>query len=392
MKAIIGAKIMTQKSIVHDHVLIFDDVILDLIPLETYREKYKSKPYEIEEIETEGYLVPGFIDIHIHGSNGCDVMDADLNGLESICKSIIKSGTTSFLATTMTMSQNSIENALFAIKAYMKKQTELKAHQNPTGAQILGAHLEGPFINPEFKGAQNREYIQTPTDSWLMNHMDIIKMITYAPEMDIDFKFAKTFKDRDVVLSIGHSGCDFETAKAALGEGVTHITHCFNAMSGLHHRKPGVVGAALTLPFTVDIITDGLHIHPDFMGPFIQVKGIDKTLLITDAMRAAMMPEGFYDLGGQKVEVSEGCCKLEDGTLAGSVLSMDQALRNLINRSNIKFEEIIQMLSENPAKKLGIFDKYGSINVGKHADLVLLNDAFYVKKVYINGVLNYSEV
>lgn len=390
-KALIGARILTQQGILDKHVLLFDETITDIISEELYAEICRDGRSMAEESYVEGLLVPGFIDIHIHGSSGHDVMDGTQDALHVICESLVRSGTTSFLATTMTMSQKAIEHSLSAIEVAMAIQKQQSDNNKPSGARILGAHLEGPFINPLFKGAQNLEYIQKPTREWLDLYLDTIKMITYAPEMDTDFTFAKSMKDTEVVLSIGHSGCDYETAAIALEEGVTHITHCFNAMSGLHHRSPGIVGAALTLPYTVDIITDGIHVHPGFMGPFIQLKGIEKTILITDAMRAAMMPEGAYDLGGQKVVVKEGCCRLEDGTLAGSVLSMDQALRNLLEKSTLSLGQIVQMLSENPAKKLGIFDKYGSITAGKQADMVLLSDDNRVVKVFIGGILNYSE-
>lgn len=391
MKALIGAKILTQEGILDKHVLLFDETISEIMPEAIYAESGRYTRETVEETTVKGLLVPGFIDIHIHGSSGYDVMDGTQEALKVISNSLLKSGTTAFLATTMTMSQMAIEQSLSAIKLAIETQSLLLSQKNAIGARILGAHLEGPFINPQFKGAQNIDFIQKPTREWLDAHLETIKMITYAPEMDDDFAFAKSMKDTDVVLSIGHSGCDYETAALALNEGVDHITHCFNAMSGLHHRKPGIVGAALTLPFTIDIITDGIHVHPKFMGPFIELKGIDKTVLITDAMRAAMMPEGSYELGGQKVVVNEGCCRLEDGTLAGSVLTMDEALRNLLNHSTVTLPLIVQMLSENPAKKLGIFDKFGSISPGKQADIVILNDDNRVVKVFIGGILNYSE-
>ena len=388
MNVLIGAKVLTEQGLLDDYVVVFDEVIHAVEPHSVYASRRDGS---YEEIYVDGYVVPGFIDIHIHGSKGCDVMDGTASAIETIAKSVVKSGTTAFLATTMTLSEFDIKKALNAVRDSKVSQKGLFEHGIASGARVLGAHMEGPFINPAFKGAQNVEHIQRPTVEWLIDYLDVVKMITYAPEMDDDFAFAKALRDQSVVLSIGHSGCDYETASRAFDEGVDHVTHCFNAMTPLHHRNPGVVGAALTKPFTIDIITDGIHVHSGFMGPFIELKGIDKTILITDAMRAAMMPDGQYDLGGQMVEVANGCCKLHDGTLAGSVLSMDQALRNMLSLSNIPFEHVIRMLSENPAKKLNIFDSKGSIRVGKDADLVVLSPDFLVYKVFVSGILNEGE-
>lgn len=389
MKAIIGAQILMRNEILKNHVLVFDESIHAIETEEAYKIRCMNDGNATEEFHLNGLLVPGFIDIHIHGSNGHDVMDGSVHALEEISKSLIKSGTTSFLATTMTMSQPEIEKSLDTIQSYIKLQEERIFSKSNFGARLIGAHLEGPFINPAYKGAQNEKHVQRPTREWLEPYMDIVKMITLAPEMDEGFNFTRSFKDTGIVLSIGHSGCDYETASVAYDEGINHITHCFNAMTGLHHRKPGIVGAALTMPFTLDLIPDGIHIHPDFMGPFIKLKGIDQTILITDAMRAAMMPEGNFDLGGQPVIVKDGCCRLEDGTLAGSILSTDQALRNLLDKSDLCIDEIVRMLSENPAKRLGLFSERGSLEIGKKADIVVLDDVTQVSHVFINGELNY---
>ena len=378
-KAILGAKIIVGNAILENCVLIFTDRIKAILA-ESEFDMHMRETYEI--IPFEGMILPGFIDIHIHGACGHDVMDGTYEALEGISKAIVETGTTAFLATTMTMSQDKINIALDEIRSFM--------HQQKTGSKVLGAHLEGPFINPIFKGAQDETHIQKPTKSWIEPYLDIVRMITYAPEMDQNFEFAKAMRDTGVVLSIGHSGSDFENALEAYDEGVCHITHCFNAVTGLHHRKPGVVGAALTKPFTLDVIADGVHIHPGFLGPFIKLKGTDKTILITDAMRAALMPEGQYDLGGQSVTVKDCACRLEDGTLAGSVLDTAQALRNMLTFSDIELVEIVRMLSENPAKRLGIFDEMGSLENGKQANFIMMDKNYAIQKVYIDGEIAYS--
>ncbi len=398
-KAIVGSKIMVANTLLENRVLIFSDrieAILTEQEFEAYRREIESENDINDEIENNsktessielisfhGTIVPGFIDIHIHGANGHDVMDGTIEAFEGISKAIVKTGTTAFLATTMTMSGEAITQALDQIGTYMTQQK--------SGAKLLGVHLEGPFINPIFKGAQDDAFIQKPTRSWLEPYLNTIRMITYAPEMDPQFEFAKSMKDTGIVLSIGHSGSDFETALAAYDEGVCHVTHCFNAMTGLHHRNPGVIGATLSKPFTIDVIADGVHIHPGFVGPFIKLKGTDKTILITDAMRAALMPEGDYDLGGQRVTVKDDACRLDDGTLAGSVLSTAKALRNLMKFSDIEFIDIIKMLTENPAKLLGLFDEMGSLEAGKQANFILMDDRLDIHKVFIDGEIAYQE-
>lgn len=388
MKAITGAKIVIGDKILDEHVLIFDENIKAIESNENFRARLSIGEEAIEVIPCEGTLIPGFIDIHIHGACGHDVMDGSFEAIDGIAKGIVKTGTTAFLATTMTMAQSSIEKSLDEVRGFIAYQTERTLNYRAAGAMVVGVHLEGPFINPIYKGAQAAEHIQKPTKTWIEPYLDIVKMITFAPEMDDDFAFIKEMKDTGVVLSMGHTGSDYETALAAYDEGVHHVTHCFNAMTGLHHRKPGVVGAVLAKPFTLDLIADGIHIHPGFVGPFIKLKGIDQTVLITDAMRAALMPEGDYDLGGQKVIMKDNSCRLEDGTLAGSVLSTGQALNNIMKFTDIKLVEIVKMLSYNPAKLIGLSETMGSLEVGKLANIVLLDEQMGIKKVFVQGILN----
>ncbi len=371
LKVIKGAKIILEDKILSGHAIVFSDTIVKIVPEEILKDE------KMKVIHFNGYIAPGFIDIHIHGSMGADVMDGTVESLETIADAIVQSGTTSFLATTMTMQQEAIEKSLEATREYMG--------QLHKGARLLGVHLEGPFINPAFKGAQNETFIQKPSEEWVGKYEDVVKMITLAPEMDEDFSFIKGIRNKDILLSIGHSGSDFETACKAYDEGVTHVTHCFNAMTGLHHRKPGVIGAVLAKPFSLDIITDRIHIHPEFVDPFIRIKTVEKTVLITDAIRANYLPDGHYDLGGQSVTVADGACRLDDGTIAGSIHKMDKALRNMVEDTGFELYEIIRMMSVNPAKKLKIFDRVGSIEEGKTADLVMLDEELNIVSVFIDG-------
>lgn len=368
-KILYGGTLVTREGIVEDKALVFDEKIIELVDVECINQM------EGEKILIRGWVLPGFIDIHIHGAGGSDVMDATPEALEKISNTVLQGGTTSYLATTMAMEQEIILDAFAAVREAMK---------HPSGARILGIHLEGPFISPEYKGAQDAQYIQKPHSDWIQEDLDIIKIITLAPEMDENFSFIKEMKDK-VILSIGHSGADYQTATSAFDAGARHITHCFNAMTGLHHREPGIVGAALTRDFTVEFITDKIHVHPDLFEPMMRVKKDDQSILITDAMRAAFLEEGEYDLGGQNVFVKDGACRLEDGTIAGSVHRMDQALRNMLDATDFGIERISRMLSYNPAKLLGIEQERGAIEAGLYADLVLLNENFEVVEVYVEG-------
>ncbi len=208
--------------------------------------------------------------------------------------------------------------------------------------------------------------------------------------MDDEFKFINEMKDTNIVLSMGHTGCDFETACSAYDAGVEHVTHCFNAMTGLHHRKPGAVGATFTKPFTAEIITDGVHVHSGFYDTFINIKSPEKVILVTDAMRAGFLGDGKYDLGGQEVTVKNGEPRLADGTIAGSVHRMDKALLNVRKHTERNLNEIINMMSLNPAKRIGMQDSMGSIEIGKLSNIVLLSDDLNIEAVYIKGKKKYS--
>lgn len=371
MKILVGGSLALGGELKDNLAVVFDERIQAIVSAS-----------EIDEdagniIHYTGTLMPGFIDIHIHGAGGADTMDASYEALATIAETIVRSGTTSFLATTMTMEQKQIEKSLEAVRSFMEVQS--------SGAQCLGAHLEGPFINPAMKGAQNERFIQPPTKDWIEPYLDSIKLITLAPEMDPDFTFIKELKD-EVVLSIGHSKADYDTAVKSFKAGIKHVTHCFNAMTGLHHREPGIVGAAMTQPVSIDMITDLVHVHPDLFKLFIEIKGREGFIAITDAMRAAFLKEGEYDLGGQLVTVKDNACRLPDGTIAGSVHQMDRALQNLKKYTDLNLAEISELMSASPAKLLGIQDKKGVIQEGLDADFVILNDNLEVTDTYVRGV------
>ncbi|HHO65479.1 MAG TPA: N-acetylglucosamine-6-phosphate deacetylase, partial [Epsilonproteobacteria bacterium] len=347
IKAIINGKIIVNDTIIEGKAVLFDKTIISLsgnVDMEN-----------TEIIDAKGaYVSAGFIDLHIHGAGGSDVMDATPEALKTISSTLLQTGTTSFLATTMTMSTRSIDSALHNIQE--------QAHK-VSGAKILGIHLEGPFINPQKHGAQDVRYVQQGNLELIENYMDKIKMITLAPEVEGNEDFIKqlTRNYPNVILSLGHSEADYEQSKESFGWGVSHVTHLFNAMTPYHHRAPGIVGATFDSDVTCDIIPDLIHTHPSMLELSYRMKA-DKLILITDAMRAGCMKSGVYDLGGQEVTVSEGKASLADGTLAGSVLKMNEALRNMTQHTSMSIIAAVNAVTSIPAEKLGI--NKGSLRVG----------------------------
>jgi N-acetylglucosamine-6-phosphate deacetylase len=332
------------------------------------------------------YIVPGYIDIHVHGGGGSDVMDGDYEAINQIAISHSHFGTTSFLPTTMTMSKDKIIRSLRSICEAVKKGT--------AGAEILGIHMEGPYINPEKKGAQKEEEIKKISidefSEFNQASGNLIRLVTIAPEMPGAIGLIKYLYEQGIITSVGHTNATYVQTQAGIRAGLSHVTHTFNAMRGLHHREPGVVGAALISPeLTVEVIADCIHIHPIVLKILTKVKEDEKVVLITDAMRAAGLKEGTYDLGGQEVIVTKGQARLKDGTLAGSVLTMDKAVKNMVNKIGIQLPKAIQMASYNPAKSIGIENKKGSIEPGKDADIIILNKNLETELTMIAGKVVY---
>lgn len=327
------------------------------------------------------YLAPGFIDIHIHGAMGTDVMDATYESLNNISKAIASKGTTAFLATTMTSSTEDIRSALKAIKESIEKGTE--------GAIIIGAHLEGPFLNEAMIGAQNPKYLQNPSidifTDMTAGYLDIVKEITLAPEIEGAAELVKYLVDNKIVASIGHTTASYEEVINAVECGASHSTHLFNAMKGIHHREAGTVGGILESDITTEIICDGIHLSYPIIRLVLKQKSTDRVILITDAMMACCMKNGEYQLGGQKVIVNGEAARLETGVLAGSVLTLDKAIRNVLQNTNYQLNDIIKMVTYNAAKHCGINDRKGIIKEGYDADIVIFDADINIKKVLIGG-------
>ncbi|MEQ8156014.1 MAG: N-acetylglucosamine-6-phosphate deacetylase [Clostridiaceae bacterium] len=359
MKAIINGKVIMKNKVIRNKSLLFDEKIIDIC---------EEVPEGCEVIDAKGMIVsPGLIDIHVHGSSNADTMDKSIKAIETISKGVSKNGVTSFLPTTMTASKDDIYEAFEIIRECMNR----KKH----GAKVIGAHMEGPFVNPIYKGAQNEKYVLKPSFDFIKDYADVIKIISYAPETDEEYKFTKEVKKKtNITLSISHSNASYEEAQEAISLGVSNITHLFNAMTPLNHRDPGVVGAALMSDIYCEIIADTIHVNKKLFQFILNNKGKEKIVLITDSMRAAGMKDGKYDLGGQGVYVKGGAARLASGNLAGSVLTLNKAVLNFFENTDLTLNEAIYMASLNPARSIGIDNKKGSLDIGKDADISIFDE------------------
>ncbi|MDR4950184.1 N-acetylglucosamine-6-phosphate deacetylase [Neobacillus cucumis] len=347
-----------------------------------------QEDFEVLDIPLQYKAVPGFIDVHIHGANGSDTMDATKEALETIAHALPGEGTTSFLATTITQGEKQIEKALVNAGEYIKD------YQTPGKAEILGIHLEGPFVNPKMAGAQPTQYIIGSNlelfQKWEQLSRQTIKLVTLAPELPGGLKMVQYLKANGIIASIGHTDATYEEVLNAIEAGVNHVTHLYNQMRGLHHREPGVVGAAfLKEELKAELIVDGVHSHPDMVKLAYQQKGKTGLILITDSMRAKCLKNGHYDLGGQDVTVQNGKAVLSDGTLAGSILKLGQGVKNMMAFTGCRLEDAVEMAAVNPAKQLNVFDRKGSISEGKDADLVILDENLDVYMTLCRGQVAY---
>ncbi|EGA88504.1 N-acetylglucosamine-6-phosphate deacetylase [Planococcus donghaensis MPA1U2] len=347
------------------------------------------------EVQADSYVdatgkkwtaLPGFIDIHIHGAAGHDVMDSTPEALNGLAAALPKEGTTSFLATTMTQTDEAISAALKNIQAFDAQEGQ---------AEMLGVHLEGPFISDKRAGAQPIEHIVTPSlplfNKWQKLSGDQIRVVTMAPETADDSTFIKSLADEGVTISIGHSNATFEEVQKAVRSGAKHVTHLYNQMSPLHHRNPGVVGAALLEDdLSVEVIADFIHSHPSAVELAFRQKGAERLILITDAMRAKGLSAGVYDLGGQDVQVTEKDARLADGTLAGSILTMEKAVQNVQSITRCGLNELVAMTSANAAAALGLSNK-GKLQAGMDADIAIVDDSFTVQLTICRGTIAYKK-
>lgn len=376
--ALKGAVIAKGQEIENGLVVVEGQTIQFAGPADTYS---GDMPQQVMEVK-EGWIAPGFIDIHMHGIEGHDTMDGTTESLQAISRALTRFGVTTFLATTMTAPYSQLETVLANIAE--------NSRMGLPGAQVAGIHLEGPWINPRYKGAQKEENIALPKLDAVRHLYELaeglIKVVTIAPEQPEALEAIAWLEERGVIVSAGHTGATFAQAADAVAAGVRHFTHCFNAMTGLHHREPGVVGAAMYHEhLSTELIADGIHVHPAVMKILYRVKTAGRLALVSDSMRAAAMGEGTYDLGGQEVHVHGEQAKLADGTLAGSILTLNRAVGNMVRLSGVSLPEAVEMASLTPATILGIADRKGRLEAGCDADIVVLDKTFEVKSTFVAG-------
>jgi len=345
----------------------------------------KENPLYENGIDLKGkYVVPGFIDAHIHGAYGADAMDGTVEALKTISSFVVKHGTTNFLATTLTSTKEILKNVLEKVAEVQDKELD--------GANIFGAHMEGPYFDIQYKGAQNEKYMKPAGIEEIKEYLSVkpglVKLFSLSPKDETTLEAIKFLKENGVVVSVGHSAVNFDDVQKAIKAGLSHSTHTYNGMRGFTHREPGVVGAVLTNDAVMaEIIFDKIHVHPEAVRLLLKAKGVDKVECITDAMSATGLPDGNYKLGELDVYVKDSQARLvSNDSLAGSVLTLDKAFKNVIELGYSIFDAV-KMTSTNAAKEFGL--NTGEISEGKDADLVVLNDDYSVDMTFVKGKLKY---
>lgn len=378
-----GKIVIEDGSIIENGVLLVREGKIEWIGTEAQLPEHYPA-YAGPIVEASGsWVLPGFIDVHVHGGFGADFMDATREALETITGFHAQHGTTAMLATSMTASHKDLSAVLSAVDAYI--------HQEMPFTQLLGVHLEGPFISPKFPGAQNPAFIVPPQISWLQGwveqHPDVIRLITLAPESEGALPFIAWLKETGIVAACGHTDATYAQIEAAVDAGLQHAVHTFNAMRVLHHREPGTVGAVLSDDrIYAEVIADGHHVHPACIKILANTKPKDKLLLVTDSMCASGLSEGDYSLGGLKVTVKDGAARLAGSdTLAGSTLTMIDAFRFCVEQVGLPIPQVSRMASGNPAATLGITAQIGSLSAGKQADILLVSPDLQIQNVWIKG-------
>lgn len=365
-----NGSIVKEKEIIVSDILIKDGII----------EKIQDNLSGINEIDASGkFIIPGFIDMHIHGGAGFDIMDGTTEAVEKISKFLCNHGVTAYLPTMLTQSKEKLLKALEAIKIYKDKFTG--------NSTVIGAHMEGPYFNTVYKGAQNPDFIRQGSieelKSFIEVEKNIVKMMSLAPEKNSD-EVISFLRDAGCIVSMGHTGATCERVKEAVKAGVTHGTHTYNGMKGLHHREPGALGGIMLMDEIYgELILDAVHVHPDSAKILIKCKGTDKVVLVSDSIMAAGLPDGDYSLGGLPIVVENSEARLIDGTLAGSTLTLDVAFRNVINLLGLSIHDAVKMSSTNAAKELKL--NKGNIEIGFDADILILDKEYFVHSVIIAG-------
>jgi len=369
-----GKVFLPDKKVLYKTLIIEDKVICDIIP-HGYKPGSKDKVIDV----TGKMVVPGFIDVHTHGAFGKDTVDGTWDAIHTIGRFFAAHGVTSYLPTVGTFTPELIMKAI---------ENVVTCPQPEDGARHLGIHVEGPYLNVEHRGAQQKDLIRKPDAVEFQKWLDtgVVKLITIAPEIEKALEFIDLGVEKDVEFSIGHSGASYEQVVVAANHGLKQATHLYNGMLGIHHRNPGTVGAILTdNRIFAQIITDGIHVHPAMVKLAVMAKGISRIILITDSIRGTGLCDGNYDYYGQKFTVKDGIARTPEGGLSGSTLMLDQAIKNMIKFTGMSMNEVLPMATSVPAEAMGWSERRGILKPGADADVTILNDDLIVEKTFVLG-------
>lgn len=321
------------------------------------------------------YLSPGFIDLHMHGSFGIDIMTAGKDDIEEMADRLTSAGTTSFLPTVMTASIERMEDAIKNIQKVIREENKV----------IKGINLEGPLLNPAKAGAQDKRYMKDLNLELFDKYKEIIEIVTVAPEVKGATALLNKLNSHNIVSAMGHTDASYEESLQGFEKGISLVTHLFNGMKGIHHREIGAAGAALMENISTEIIVDGIHISRPMIKMILKLKNVDELILITDAQPAALYEGEEIQFNNRKIILKNGSARYEDGTLAGSILSMKKAIKNMAKFTDLRIEEIVKMATLNPARKINIDSKIGSIELDKKADLILMDRKLDIIDVFKEG-------
>ena len=374
LKLLTGGDVIWEGRLREGHSLLFSDRVLACLPTDL------SDGLEAERIEIgPGVVVsPGFIDVHVNGAAGADTLDATDTALDVFSAAMARHGTTAFLPTAVTAPRERLEAATEAVERAMKRPMP--------GAAVLGMHLEGPWIDVAHKGAHPEEFIEdVPDTAWVEERADVIRFLTFSPLKDPARSFLRRLLDLGIVPSLGHTDAGFEEATEAIEAGAKAVTHLFNAQVGLHHRRPGMLGAAAASQVACELIADGHHVRTELFEPLCRLLGPERIVLVTDSIRSACLSDGEYEFAGRTITLRDGAPRLPDGTLAGSALTMNRAVRNLWRATKRPLPEVVAMASHNPARLLGIERRKGTLTPGADADIVCFDEDVNVLMTFVAG-------
>ncbi len=370
-----GTLVLADRLVEDGQVVIEDGLIQEVVT--------DGKRFQSTTNYCDAFISPGLIDLHVHGIAGADVMDGTGESLDLMARRLAAHGVTGFLPTTVTHDLEKTRTAVTAIREYAESQPTARA-------RVLGIHLEGPFINCRFKGMQNEEYILAPDQESMRSLLSCggghVTRVSLAPEMPGASSVIRDLRESGIRVSIAHTGATYDQVLDAVRLGASHVTHTFNAMAGLHHRMPGTVGAAmLSDDLYCELIADGIHVHPEVMRLLILVKSRERVMLVTDGMSATEMSDGQYHFGGQEITVRDGIARLADGTLAGSTVTLDVAIRNIVRLCQIPLIDALYMASTAPAEAVGLWETKGKLLAGYNADLTILDENLRPVATWVEG-------